>query len=242
MELHGIPNDIMQNIDPLTIIFFIPIMDRLLYPFLRKVGIPFRPITRITMGFVFAALSMAYAAIVQHLIYISPPCYNAPLACPASDMTMPNQVHVAVQTPAYFFIGISEIFASITGLEYAFTKAPPSMKSFVMSIFLLQSAFGSALGIALAPTAENPKLVWMYTGLCVATIITAGAFWILFKQYNATEEEMNALEDKGEKAVAADEVGISGRRGMSVGGNTESRDMADARGNAYSTGMMNEPV
>ncbi|KMU75568.1 PTR family peptide transporter [Coccidioides immitis RMSCC 3703] len=39
MELHGIPNDLMQNIDPLTIIIFIPICDRLLYPFLRKMGI-----------------------------------------------------------------------------------------------------------------------------------------------------------------------------------------------------------
>lgn len=85
MELHGIPNDIMQNIDPLTIIIFIPICDRLLYPFLRKIGIPFRPITRITMGFVFGALAMAYAAIVQHLIYQAPPCYKAPLDCPAAN-------------------------------------------------------------------------------------------------------------------------------------------------------------
>lgn len=53
MELHGIPNDIMQNIDPLTIIIFIPIIDRFVYPGLRKIGIPFRPVTRITMGFVF---------------------------------------------------------------------------------------------------------------------------------------------------------------------------------------------
>ncbi|KAK4693535.1 hypothetical protein P7C71_g3887, partial [Lecanoromycetidae sp. Uapishka_2] len=201
MELHGIPNDIMSNVDPLTIIFFIPIMDRMVYPLLRKFGIPFRPITRITMGFVFAAISMAYAAIVQHLIYRAGPCYDAPLKCPAANGSIPNQVHVAVQTPAYFFIGLSEIFASITGLEYAFTKAPPSMKSFVMSIFLLQSAFGSALGIALAPTAEDPKLVWMYAGLCVATIITGGIFWVIFRKYNATEEQLNALEDKGEKAV-----------------------------------------
>ena len=242
MELHGIPNDIMQNIDPLTIIFFIPIMDRLIYPLLRKVGISFRPITRIAMGFVFAALSMAYAAVVQQLIYNSPPCYNAPLACPASNMTMPNQVHVAVQTPAYVFIAISEIFAVITGLEYAYTKAPPSMKSFVMSIFLLQSAFGSALGIALAPTAKDPKLVWMYTGLCVATIITAGLFWISFKKYNATEEEMNALDDKGEKAVTAAEVGVLGRRGKSLGGDTASGDMANVKNNAYTTATMNEPV
>ena len=238
MELHGIPNDVMQNIDPLTIIIFIPIMDSLIYPLLRKFGIPFRPITRITMGFVFASLSMAYAAIVQHLIYISPPCYNAPLACPAANDSTPNQVHVAVQTPAYLLIGLSEIFASITGLEYAFTKAPPSMKSFVMSIFLLQSAFGSALGIALAPTAEDPKLVWMYTGLCVATIIAAGLFWICFKKYNATEESMNALEAKGEKAVTADQVGGFGRRGMSEGANTEARAMEEARGNAYSTATM----
>lgn len=206
-------------------------MDRFVYPLLRKVGTPFRPITRITMGFVFAALSMAYAAVVQHLIYSAGPCYTAPLACPAANNTEPNHVHVAVQTPAYFFIGISEIFASITGLEYAFTKAPPSMKSFVMSIFLLQSAFGSALGIALAPTAKDPNLVWMYTGLCVATTMTAGIFWVLFKKYNASEEELNALEDKGEKAVNTQDVGVSGKRG------TDGTDHEVARGNAYNISL-----
>lgn len=242
MELHGIPNDIMQNIDPLTIIIFIPIMDSLIYPLLRRVGIPFRPITRIAMGFVFAALSMAYAAIVQHLIYKSPPCYDAPLACAAANGSSPNQVHVAVQTPAYLLIGLSEIFASITGLEYAFTKAPPSMKSFVMSIFLLQSAFGSALGIALAPTATDPKLIWMYTGLCVATIITAGLFWVLFKKYNATEDSMNALEDKGEKPVPASQVGGFGHRGMSESGHAGSRNAEEARGSAHSTGLTDKPV
>lgn len=221
MQLHGIPNDIMQNIDPLTIIFLIPIFDRLLYPGLRKIGIPFRPITRITWGFVFGALAMAYAAIVQQLIYSSPPCYDAPLACDTSHM--PNQVHVAVQTPTYFFMAISEILASVTGLEYAFTKAPPSMKSFVMSIFLLQSAFGSALGIALAPFAKDPKLVWMYSGLCIATIIAAGLFWICFKHLNATEESMNALENKGEKGVGVDPTGaldhiVEGRNRVATSG------------------------
>jgi proton-dependent oligopeptide transporter, POT family len=121
----------MQNIDPITIIIFIPIVDRLLYPFLRKIGIQFKPITRIFMGFMFGAAAMAYAAGVQKLIYESGPCYDAPLACPAGlqpdGIYAPNNVHVAVQTPAYLLIGLSEIFASITGLEYAYTKAPPSM-------------------------------------------------------------------------------------------------------------------
>lgn len=211
MELHGIPNDIMQNINSLGIIIFIPICDRVIYPALRKIGIPFRPITRITYGFIFAALAMAYAAIVQHLIYSAGPCYREPLTCPAAgEDKIPNRVHVAVQSPAYLLIGFSEIFASITGLEYAFTKAPPSMKSFVMSIFLLQTAFGSALGIALSATAVDPKLLWMYTGICVATIITAGLFWILFRKYNATEESMNALEDKGKQAVPVGQITARG--------------------------------
>lgn len=204
MQLHGIPNDIMQNIDPLTIIVFIPILDRFVYPGLRRMGIPFRPITRITFGFFFASAAMIYAAVVQHLIYRSPPCYDAPLACEASNEgTEHNHVHVAVQTPAYLFIGLSEIFASITGLEYAYTKAPPSMKSFVMSIFLLTNAFGAALGIALSPTAVDPKLIWMYSGLAVATFLAGCIFWFLFRSLNYSEERMNEVEIQGVKTVTA---------------------------------------
>ena len=207
MELHGIPNDIMQNINPFAIIFLIPIFDRLLYPGLRKIGILFRPITRITWGFVLVAFAMAYAAYVQHLIYSSPPCYDAPLACGTSRI--PNQIHVAMQTPAYLFSAVSEIFASVTGLEYAYTKAPASLKSFVMAIFLLQSAFGSALAITLAPLAKDPKLVWLYAGLCIATIITAGLFWVCFNHLNAHEDSMNAIATKREKAVSFDATGIA---------------------------------
>ena len=125
MQLHGMPNDEMQNIDPIVIIIFIPILDKFFYPFMRKIGFPMYPITRITVGFVLAALSMAFAAIIQHEIYIRGPGYNDP-----TD-NGPNDIHVAVQTPGYILIGLSEIFASITGLEYAFTKAPASMKSFM---------------------------------------------------------------------------------------------------------------
>ena len=128
------------------------------------------------------------------VIYSAGPCYEFPLADECSDGgKIPNKVHVAVQTPAYVLIGLSEIFASITGLEYAFTKAPASMKSVVMSLFLLQTAFGSALGIALSPTSENPKLVVMYASICVATLIAGILFWVCFSKYNKVEESLNNL-------------------------------------------------
>lgn len=203
MELHGIPNDLMQNWDPITIIIFIPICDYFLYPGLAKFGIKMYPITRIFWGFILGAAAMAYAAGVQKLIYESGPCYDKPAACPAALLAdgsyAPNNVHVAIQAPAYLLIGLSEIFASITGLEYAFTKAPASMKSFIMSLFLLTSAFGSALAIALSPTAVDPKLLWMYTGLAVACFIAGIVFWLLYSRYNDTEESMNELDAFTEK-------------------------------------------
>ena len=88
-----------------------------------------------------------------------------------------NDIHVAVQTPGYLLIGLAEILASVTGLEYAFTKAPASMKSFIMSIFLFMTAFGSVMGIGVSTVAEDPKYVWFYTGICVADVIATAVFW-----------------------------------------------------------------
>lgn len=57
----------------------------------------------------------------------------------------------------YILIAFSEIFASITGLEYAFTKAPKNMRSLVMSLFLFTTAFSAALGEAFV--CQYPLLV-----------------------------------------------------------------------------------
>lgn len=200
METHGLPNDLLFNLNPISIILFIPIMEKGLYPLLRRLHIPFRPITRITFGFFLASAAMVYAAIVQHLIYSSGPCYQYPLECDGGET--PNRVHIAVQVPSYVLIGLSEIFASITGLEYAFTKAPASMKSLIMSIFLLQTAFGSALGIALSPTSKNPKLVIMYASIAAATFVTGTAFWFCFRKYNNVEEELNKIDADNEQFKA----------------------------------------
>lgn len=200
MELHGMPNDEMQNIDPVVIIIFIPLLDKYFYPFMRKLGFPMYPVTRITVGFALSALSMAFAAILQHEIYIRGPGYEFP------NDNGPNAIHVAIQTPGYILIGLAEIFASITGLEYAFTKAPASMKSFIMSMFLFTNAFGSILGIGVSVVAEDPKYVWFYTGICIASIVCTVVFWILYSPLNKKELEMNALEDKLTKAKPIDEL------------------------------------
>lgn len=204
MAGHGIPNDLMQNFDPIAIIVFLPIIDRVLMPALRKAGIPFRPITRIVIGFWVAALAMAYAAIIQHFIYKAGPCYDHPL-CDASivdGQAQGNNIHIAAQTGAYMLIGISEIFASVTGYEYAYTKAPPSMKSFVQSMFLLTNAFGSAIGEALNPVLYDPAIEWMFVGVGCASFVAGCVIWIMFHHLNDTEESMNAMEQDFDKDPA----------------------------------------
>ena len=62
-----------------------------------------------------------------------------------------------------FSSAFSEIFASITGLEYAFTKAPKRMRSLVMSLFLFTNAIAAAIGEAMNPLASDPLLVCQYS-------------------------------------------------------------------------------
>jgi len=69
MVTNGVPNDVINNLDPLALIIFIPIFDLFLYPGLRKIGINFTPIKKITAGFITGSLAMVWAAVVQHYIY-----------------------------------------------------------------------------------------------------------------------------------------------------------------------------
>ncbi|CAL5869777.1 uncharacterized protein PFLUO_LOCUS4007 [Penicillium psychrofluorescens] len=108
MALHGTPNDLLQNLDPIALCIFIPLLDLGIYPMLRKFKINFSPVRRIFTGFLLASISMVYASVLQHYIYISPP----------------NSIHVWIQAPAYVFVAFSEAFIIVTGLELAFTHAP----------------------------------------------------------------------------------------------------------------------
>ena len=86
------------------------------------------------------------------------------------------------------------------------------MKSFVMSMFLLTTAFGSALSIALSSVSVDPKLVWMYSGIAVAAFIAGLVFWFLFKHYNYQEDKMNALESRDpQKPMQASQISSHAR-------------------------------
>lgn len=130
---------------------------------------------------------MGWAAIVQHLIYKTGPNYDYTEPC--SNCQKFNNITVAWQIPSYFFLAISEIFASITGIEYAFTQAPASMKSIVMSLFHFTSAISNLLMFTLIPVTVNPKLLWMYMSLGIMALVVGILFFLCFRNEDKKHEE-----------------------------------------------------
>ncbi|KNA96363.1 POT family proton-dependent oligopeptide transporter [Fusarium oxysporum f. sp. lycopersici 4287] len=158
MQRHGVPNDILSNLNPFALLIFIPLNDFFIYPALRKAGFRFTPIKKITAGFFTGAAAMIWAAVVQHYIYQKSECgkYASGEDCAAVE------INVWAQTGSYVLIALSEVFASITSLEYAFSKAPKNMRSMVQAVALFMTAFSAALGQALVGLAADPLLVWNY--------------------------------------------------------------------------------
>ena len=188
MRLGGTPNDLISKLNPITLIVCIPLFDRFIFPGLRKAGIQFRPITRITTGFFIQSFSIVYITVLQHKIYT----------------VGEGKIDVWIQGPCYVLGAISEIFTNITALEYAFTHAPASMKSVVTSVYLFMNAIASAIGIALTPVNKDPEILWtckyttifrsfvvvVYLQSSTDTSVATGAFvagmvfWFMFRHLN----------------------------------------------------------
>ena len=196
MVTNGLPNDVLGNLDPLALIIFIPICDLIIYPALRRAGINFSPIKRVTFGFFTGSAAMVWAAVVQHYIYKRNPCgYQASTCTDADGNPLTSDLNVWIQTGSYVLIAFSEIFASITGLEYAFTKAPKNMRSLVMSIFLFMNAISAALGEAFVSLSADPLLVWNYGSMAVLAFVAGVIFWLQFRHLDAAEDKLNNIEE-----------------------------------------------
>ncbi|THH01943.1 hypothetical protein EW026_g848 [Hermanssonia centrifuga] len=206
MATHGVPNDVLSNLDPFALIIFIPICDQFIYPGLTRMGFNFSPLKKITMGFFTGAAAMIWTAVVQHYIYKTNPCgYHVATCVDAQGNPLTSNLNVWIQTGSYVLIAFSEIFASITGLEYAFTKAPKNMRSLVMAAFLFMSAISSAIGEAFVGLSTDPLLVWNYGVMAVLAFVSGTIFWFQFRHLDTQEDELNNLSD-GQFGAASDEA------------------------------------
>ncbi|KAF9896377.1 peptide transporter ptr2 [Lobosporangium transversale] len=186
----------LSFVNSAVIVIFIPILDLIIFPLLRKAGFKLGPINRIIIGFTIVTFCFVYVTVLQHFLYKSPPYYdftgkdpkdpNRIIQIPTNKEDVINEITIWTQLPAYILIGISEIFASATGLEFAFRSAAPELKSVVMALFLATNAFGSLIGMILAIWSNDPNFVYVYAAQAVAMFIMTILFAWKFSYLDRT--------------------------------------------------------
>ncbi|XDG03716.1 hypothetical protein ABKA04_003331 [Annulohypoxylon sp. FPYF3050] len=179
MTSNGAPNDLLNNFNPLVIIFFSPFMAHVVYPFLERKKIKFGRISRMTFGFSLAIISGVIGAIVQYRVYETSPCGYY-----ASDCDDVSPISIWWQIPNVTLGAISEIFVNVTAYELAYARAPENMKATILALFLFMTALSSALGEILIPAIADPTLVWAWAAPAIALFAQTVIFHWKYRNLN----------------------------------------------------------
>lgn len=169
----GVPNDVLDNFNPL-IILLIPIMNHTVYPGLRKMGIRFGPIKRMTFGFLIAAIGASSYAVLQYYIYQTSPCGYSASTCDVGTGVSPLSLWLyAIPTAV---TACSEVFINVTAYGIACSRAPPNMKGFVMALSLFMTAISTAISLVTADAIQDPNLVWCFAVPSIIGFVAAFVF------------------------------------------------------------------
>lgn len=145
----------VQTANPAFVLTLVPVFTYFVYPALRRIGLVPSPLRRIGSGLFLTALSFVIIALLQERIDAG--------------------AHPSVwwQILAYLVLTVAEILVNVTGLEFAYTQAPPAMKSVVTSLWLLTVSAGN-----LAVSGINASIV---AGGFFAQFTGAAYFWLFVK-------------------------------------------------------------
>jgi POT family proton-dependent oligopeptide transporter len=167
----------MQALNPLLVMLIIPFNNLVLYPLLRRMGVEVTSLRRMGAGIAFSGLAWVVAGAIQ--LYID-----------GGDA-----VSLAWQIVPYALLTLGEVLVSATGLEFAYSQAPPSMKGVIMSFWLLSVSYGNLWvlmtnaavrndtvisHIAGTGLSENAFLMFFFAGFA---LLTALAFAVYARRY-----------------------------------------------------------
>lgn len=114
----------IQAVNPVLILVYIPLFTFVIYPWMNRI-FPLTPLRKIGFGMILMSASFGLTTLIQSWIDAG------------------FRPSVGWQIGAYVIITASEIMVSIVGLEFAYTQSPKTMKSLIMSLFLLSVWVGN---------------------------------------------------------------------------------------------------
>ncbi|PSS26828.1 Protein NRT1/ PTR FAMILY 8.3 like [Actinidia chinensis var. chinensis] len=163
----SIPAASLATFDIISVIFWVPVYDRILVPLVRKFTSNergFSMLQRMGIGLFIAILSISSAALVE----------MKRLAIAKSlglvDKNVPVPLGILWQIPQFFLFGAAEIFTMIGQVEFFYDEAPDSMRTLCSAMALMATSLGSYLSsfiltLVTAITTEGGKAGWIPNNL-----------------------------------------------------------------------------
>lgn len=187
----------MQALNPLLVMLLIPFNNLVLFPMLQKIGITPTPLRRMTAGIAFSALSWLVIGAIQ------------------VSMDAGTPTSMAWQILPYALLTMGEVLVSATGLEFAYSQAPASMKGAIMALWSLAVTVGNLWVLVVNAAVKNDAVVNSIadSGLSVIAFqmfffagfaaLAAVAFGLYAKRYKMVDHYRST---EGAKAPAAAKV------------------------------------
>ena len=160
----------IQAANPLLIMLLVPLFSYRVYPFLNRFFV-LTALRKMTIGLFITVIAFAITSFIQ------------------MQLDTGLVPHISFQLLAYGLLTSAEVMVSITCLEFSYTQAPKTMKSFVMAFYFLSVAIGnlftSAVNFFIQNDDGSSKLAGanyflFFTGLM---LITAVFFWLVSRRY-----------------------------------------------------------
>jgi POT family proton-dependent oligopeptide transporter len=131
----------MQALNPALVMLLIPFNNLVLYPALRRAGVEMTALRRMTAGIAFAGSSWIVVGFMQIVL------------------DRGTAFSIAWQVLPYALLTLGEVLVSATGLEFAYSQAPISMKSAIMAFWNLSVTIGNLWVLVANAGVQNQRVI-----------------------------------------------------------------------------------
>ena len=147
----------MQALNPLLVMLLIPFNNIVLYPVLKRIGWEATALRRMTVGIAFSSLAWVVIGAIQ------------------VAMDGGTSMSIVWQILPYALLTFGEVLVSATGLEFAYSQAPASMKGAIMSFWNLAVTVGNLWVLIVNASVKNATVT--------ASIASSGFSVIAFQMF-----------------------------------------------------------
>ena len=161
-----------QSLNPLFDIVLIPLLSQVIYPLLQKWNLRPKPLLKMTIGMGFAVACYVVAGIVQIAVEQHPVTTLVVHGVTIYE----GGVSVLWQIPQYLLLSIAECLFAVSGLEFADSEAPLSMRTALQAVWYVNIGIANVFVIFITIFLPDVSalLFFFYAGLIlIATIIFA---------------------------------------------------------------------